>query len=80
VAAPDDLKKWREDQDLSQKDAAAKVPVSPAAWCEWEQGKKVPDIEKAEALERVTGIPMSTWAAFAKTKRLAREGTDPEAA
>lgn len=80
MAAPDELVKWRKDAELSQKDAAALVPVSPAAWCDWEQGKKVPDIEKAEAVERLTGIPMRAWSEFARTKRLAREGHDPEAA
>lgn len=81
MAAPEDLKKWRDGKKLSQKDAAALVPVSAAAWCDWEQGKKAPDIEKAAALEVVTGISMAAWADFARTKRLAREGSpDPEAA
>lgn len=80
MAANEDLKNWRERRELSQKDAAGLIPVSPAAWCDWEQAKKVPDIEKAEAVERLTGIPMRAWSEIARTKRLAREGNDPEAA
>lgn len=78
MAAPDDLKKWREERNLSQKDAAYQVGASAPSWCDWENGNKTPDVESAEKLQLVTGVPMVAWAEWARQKRAARAATGTE--
>lgn len=55
------LKAWREEHDLSQKEAGALIGVSGPAWCEWESGGRSP-VEHRAALEVLTGIPATEWA------------------
>lgn len=78
MAAPDDLKTWREARNLSQKDAATQVGASAPSWSDWENGNKTPDIESAEKIQNVTGVPMAAWAEWARMKRAARAGTGTE--
>jgi ribosome-binding protein aMBF1 (putative translation factor) len=69
VNAPEQIKKWRETNDLSQKDAAQRVGCPPSSWCEWEHGDKCPDLDNAATLEDVTGVSMRSWVAFFRKKR-----------
>lgn len=79
MQAPEKLKQWRDKRKgeggkpLSQVEAARKVGASGPAWCDWELGKKIPDIEKAAEIEKLTGIRVREWAAIAKRKREERE-------
>jgi transcriptional regulator with XRE-family HTH domain len=73
VTPPEQLKVWRKGADLSQKGAAEKVGATAPAWCDWELDKKIPDLERAERLQRLTGIPVSAWSALARAKREARD-------
>jgi DNA-binding XRE family transcriptional regulator len=39
---------------LSQEAAGKKVGVTQATWCDWELGKKVPQLENAICIEEIT--------------------------
>lgn len=72
------LKSWRVKhappgkKALSQELAAAKIGATGTAWCEWENGNKIPDTEKSVAIEKIVGIPVKEWAAAAVANRKAR--------
>lgn len=72
--AAEALKTWREGQEpkLSFDAAGAKVGVSGSAWFDWEAAKKVPSVDLAEDLERVTGgaVTVAMWAEFSRERRL----------
>jgi transcriptional regulator with XRE-family HTH domain len=76
VSAPEELKKWREDRELSQAEAAEKAGVTAPTWCDWEQGKKSPTVDRAEDLERVTegAVTVPMWAEFTRARRAERKG------
>jgi transcriptional regulator with XRE-family HTH domain len=55
------LKRWRLLRGITVRDAGKLIvvdgkPASPAAWSDWENGKKIPSREHMLELERVTGI------------------------
>ena len=76
MSAPEALKTWRESQDprLSQEAAGSKVNVSVATWCDWENGNKIPTVDRSEDLERLTGgaVTVPMWAEFARGLRTER--------
>lgn len=76
MSAPAELKNWREKQGLSQAEAAEKAGVTAPTWCDWEQGKKSPTVDRAEDLERVTGgaVTVPMWAEFTRARRAERRG------
>lgn len=82
LTAPEALKQWREAQvpRLSLDKAADKVGVTAPAWFDWENGNKVPSVDRAEDLERVTdgAVTVAMWAVFSRDIRKERE-TDREA-
>ncbi len=58
------LKKWRQENDLSQEAAAKKIGASQSSWGAWESGKKAPDNFNAAQLEELTEklVPAKLWA------------------
>lgn len=76
MSAPDELKRWREAVELSQAQAAERAGVTAPTWCDWEQGKKSPTVDRAEDLERVTdgAVTVAMWAEFTRTRRAERKG------
>lgn len=76
MSAPEELKKWRESLDLSQAQAAERASVTAPTWCDWEQGKKSPTVDRAEDLERVTdgAVTVAMWAEFTRARRAERKG------
>lgn len=74
MSAPEALKTWREEQALSQADAAEKAGVTAPTWCDWEQGKKSPTVDRAEDLEKVTkgAVTVAMWAEFTRARRAER--------
>lgn len=80
MTAPDELKNWRTDEGLSQEEAAARVGVRAATWCDWENGKKDPRTDRAQDLERLTAgrVSLAMWAEWAREKA-ARKTEDPPA-
>lgn len=69
------LRAWRERQKpaLSQERAAELVGAPQRTWADWELGGKTPEIDYAEAIERLTGgkIRMRDWARGRRAKRIA---------
>lgn len=59
------LRAWRAKQEpkLTLTAAAAKVGVAHPTWIDWENGNRSPSLEKALAIELVTGgeIPVGAW-------------------
>jgi transcriptional regulator with XRE-family HTH domain len=56
------LRAWRTNKGLTQTAAAAQVPASAAAWCEWETGA-IPKLKVAFRIEEITEgeVPVSAW-------------------
>lgn len=70
--APESLKAWRvEDAKLTQAEAARLARVTPATWCDWESGKKVPTVDRAEDIEKLTGrkVRVPDWAEYSRLLR-----------
>lgn len=67
------LRSWRELNQLSQAAAAKKIGATQRTWADWEVEKYPPDVDFAEAIERLTGkqIRMVDWAKDRRAKRLA---------
>jgi transcriptional regulator with XRE-family HTH domain len=80
--APEALKHWRTSQGITQADAAERAGVTAPTWFDWENGNKIPVVDKIEELEVITGraVRMPDWAEYArarkKTRAEEREGGD----
>jgi transcriptional regulator with XRE-family HTH domain len=63
MRGPKKLKAWRVLNGLSQVSAAAKARVSQAAWNQWENGKKQPDVNNAVRIARLTegAVAVEDW-------------------
>jgi DNA-binding XRE family transcriptional regulator len=68
------LRTWRAAKGLTQTAAAALVPASAAAWCEWETGA-IPKLKVAFRIEEITdgAVPVSAWN---ETEERAATGTE----
>lgn len=78
------MKKWREDEEITQAEAAKRAGVTQSAWCEWEGGQKIPQIHKVEELERLTNgaVTVGHWAARSQAEadeRAAKRAATAEA-
>ena len=71
MEAPKALKEWRTSLELSQTEAAARLGVSNATWCDWEQGNKSPTVDRAVDLEKETegAVTIKLWADFTRSRR-----------
>lgn len=58
------LRSWREQQNISQQEAASRAGVTQAAWSDWEQDRKRPRVQHALRLERITAgvVSVLMWA------------------
>ena len=58
------LRKWRDDQGISQSSAADRIRASQGAWAAWERGDKGPDLHFAFELEKLTdgAVRAEDWA------------------
>lgn len=80
-SAPESLKVWRiDDAKLTQEEAATRAGVTAATWCDWENGKKVPTVDRAEDIEVLTGrkIRVTDWAEYSRTLRERRRAAGGE--
>lgn len=77
------LKRWRKGAEITQAEAARRLGVSQAAWNEYENGEKVPRVDKASDIATLTGgaVPMEAWAEQERrrktAKKAAAESRDP---
>lgn len=76
MTAPEALRKWREDKQLSQPEAGKRVGVTASTWCDWEQGNKSPTVDRALDLQKATGgtVTVAMWAKFTRNRRAERKG------
>lgn len=75
------LRKWRDDEGISQAAAAEKIRASQGAWAAWERGDKGPDLHFAFELEKLTGgeVRAEDWAFPRKgSKAAAADQTGPQ--
>jgi transcriptional regulator with XRE-family HTH domain len=75
------LRAWRKSRRLSQKDAALAAGISQAAWCEYENDEKLPRVQQAVALARLTAddehsVTVDMFAAAEKAREDARSADD----
>ncbi len=79
MSPPEKLRAWRKKRApagkkmLSQSDAARLVGVTAPTWCDWENERKIPDIESVLEVEKVVGIRVREWAELARAKSSARK-------
>ncbi len=52
----ENLKKTRQDTRMTQEEVAKKIGVAKNTYCNWELGKREPDILKIKALARLFGV------------------------
>jgi transcriptional regulator with XRE-family HTH domain len=55
---PRDLRSWRKDAGLSQRDAARQFGLSQPGWAKIELGQRHPRPDLAGRLTRATGVPL----------------------
>lgn len=62
--APVALKRWRENLEVSQEWIADKMQTTRTVVCEWERGARRPSLDRAFALETLTGghVAARMWA------------------
>lgn len=70
LTAAEKLSEWRTKKKKCTQAAAAKlVGVSAATWCDWESGKKIPRVDRAQDIERLTKtVKVADWATSARLK------------
>ena len=52
----ENLKKARQNANMTQEEVAVKIGVAKNTYCNWELGKREPDIMKIKALARLFGV------------------------
>lgn len=52
-------------QDLSQKDFAKKLGISPQSLCDIEKGRRIPSARRAAKIARALEEPIETWISLA---------------
>lgn len=64
-------KEWRREAGLTQEQAAQMVGVGQNTLCDWENGKKKPQIEQALALQEASGgkVAVASWAESADQRK-----------
>lgn len=68
------LMEWRKDKrKILQSEACAILGIDPAAYCALERGRRIPGLERAAHIEKVTGVPPRTWLEPAPAKRITRK-------
>ncbi|CAI3350915.1 helix-turn-helix transcriptional regulator [Enterococcus cecorum] len=50
------LKVLRVEADLTQKQVADKIGISPSTWSKWESGKSYPDVKEIEKIEKLFNV------------------------
>lgn len=68
MSAAEKLSAWRIAKNHTQAAAAKLVGVSAATWCDWENAKKIPRVDRAEDIERITdgAVTVADWASSAR--------------
>jgi transcriptional regulator with XRE-family HTH domain len=69
------LQAWRTAKGLSQAGAAKMIGAKQRTWADWESGLSSPEVDFAEAIERLTDrtIRMTDWAESRRARRLERK-------
>jgi DNA-binding XRE family transcriptional regulator len=80
MTAHERLAVWRERAGITQTAAAAKLGVSTATWCDWENDKKIPRVDMALRLERMTHgkVRVAHWGEAATKRREIKRQLDSE--
>lgn len=71
MSASDLMANWRKDEGITQTEAAKRAEISQTAWCDLEAGKKLPRIDTAIRIARVTrgAVPVEAWVKPPKRSR-----------
>lgn len=82
MAPHETLKAWRTGAGLSQAEASRRLGVSQAAYCDYEAGNKVPRMDKAEDMERITAgaVKLADWVEFVREREADKEARKGSAA
>jgi transcriptional regulator with XRE-family HTH domain len=62
MTGPEQLRAWRKRQKISQHRLAAQIGCAGQAICDYEAKRTKPSLDRAIAIERITGIPCQAWA------------------
>jgi transcriptional regulator with XRE-family HTH domain len=66
------LKAYRDALNISQAQAAARVPMAQGAWCRIERGEEVPRPELMLRLTELTGVPFEAFVQHSLARRRVR--------
>ncbi len=58
---PELLKRWREGCQMNQREAAAKLGMSPSQYCDYEHGRKGVGMRMARKFHDIAGIAWEVW-------------------
>ena len=57
------LREWRKAHGWTQTEAGALIGAMQGTWGPWESGKKLPSVQRANQIERITegAVPVKGW-------------------
>lgn len=59
------LEAYRLAEDMTQKDFAKKLKISPQSLCDLEKGRRIPSIDRVVRIANKLNEPVETWVALA---------------
>jgi len=59
------LESYRLGEEMSQKDFARKLGMSPQSLCDLEKGRRIPSVERAAKIAKKLNEPIETWVMLA---------------
>jgi transcriptional regulator with XRE-family HTH domain len=69
MSAPQLLKDWLHRRGLNQQEGCEELGIRPEEMSMFVNGRRRPSLEKAVKIERLTGIPASSWVSSPRDKR-----------
>lgn len=73
------LEAHRLSKDLSQREFARKLGISPSNLCDLEKGRKIPTIARARSIVDILGVSEKPWIQATLQDQLERENLDYKA-
>lgn len=70
------LKSWRQCEELSQKDLAKKLGVTPSTLADLESGRRIPSLKRAEKIAKKMGAMPQHWILLALQDYIKKSGVD----
>ena len=69
------LQSWRLSDELSLKEMALKLGITPSSLCDLEKGRRIPSITRVKKLARILGVSEKVWIKHVLQDQLDRSNT-----